>query len=415
MIEIKPAQVTLNSICKCGSKDLIFGEIIWQGQHVCVDITCKNCNKNFLQNIPTGQSLLETRIVEKDTKSVYKLDWQPSKDAWLNKPLSSILTPVKDDISLNIQVNTHNKKIIILNCLEFVYGHAVLVLFNLQRIIKLNSNSTLGIVVIIQPMFKWMLPQEGIAEIWTVNASFKQMTYYNEYLNMAIHKELQRFEQVFLSHGHLIPTNTPINIQEFTKIPPFNFDIPPTRPRITFIWRQDPGRLWIRNIYILKGFEKLGLKKILLPFHYLRIVTLFFFLKKEFGNRFIYTVAGFGKWMLFPKFITDARTNDFNDDTERFLCQIYSESELIIGVHGSSMILPSAHAGMCISLMPSKRWGNFAEDILFSPSETDVRLAAFQKRIIPINLCIFDIIDICINMLKGRMYFLKKFKHSNEL
>jgi len=37
------------------------------------------------------------------------------------------------------------------------------------------------------------------------------------------------------------------------------------------------------------------------------------------------------------------------------------------------MLLPSAHAGMTVSLMPSKRWGNFAEDILFT--EKDVRLA----------------------------------------
>jgi hypothetical protein len=77
------------------------------------------------------------------------------------------------------------------------------------------------------------------------------------------------------------------------------------------------------------------------------------------------------------------------------------------------MLLPSAHAGMTISLMPSKRWGNFAEDILFM--ETDVRLAAFMRRIIPLNLCIHDISDIAEDMITGRDYFLKKFIHNDEL
>jgi hypothetical protein len=59
--------------------------------------------------------------------------------------------------------------------------------------------------------------------------------------------------------------------------------------------------------------------------------------------------------------------------------------------------------------MPSKRWGNFAEDILFS--ENDLRLAAFQKRIVPLNLCIYDVCDIAIDMIEGRDYFVKKFIH----
>ena len=77
------------------------------------------------------------------------------------------------------------------------------------------------------------------------------------------------------------------------------------------------------------------------------------------------------------------------------------------------MILPSAHSGMAISLMPSKRWGNYAEDILFT--ENDIRLALFQRRIVPLNLCIYDIVSIISEMITGRDYFIKKFIHSDEL
>jgi hypothetical protein len=44
-----------------------------------------------------------------------------------------------------------------------------------------------------------------------------------------------------------------------------------------------------------------------------------------------------------------------------------------------------------------------------------VRLASFQRRIVPLNMCIFDLIDIISDMISGRDYFLKKFIHSDEL
>lgn len=68
---------------------------------------------------------------------------------------------------------------------------------------------------------------------------------------------------------------------------------------------------------------------------------------------------------------------------------------------------------MTVSLMPSKRWGNYAEDILFV--ETDIRLATFQRRIVPLNICLFDLYDIVVDMITGRDSFIKKFLHGDEL
>jgi len=47
-------------------------------------------------------------------------------------------------------------------------------------------------------------------------------------------------------------------------------------------------------------------------------------------------------------------------------------------VHGSNMLLPSAHAGMTIDLMPDDRWGNFAQDISYQ--EDDVRMGSYRYR-----------------------------------
>ena len=143
--------------------------------------------------------------------------------------------------------------------------------------------------------------------------------------------------------------------------------------------------------------------------------SLLFFrlLKRKLGTQFKYSVAGLGKSGRFPSFINDHRVVFFNEESEKKLCRVYAESVLIIGVHGSGMLLPSAHSGMTICLMPSKRWGNFEEDILLT--ENDVRLALFQKRIVPLNMCILDICDMAVDMIKGRNYFIRKFIHDDEL
>jgi hypothetical protein len=260
---------------------------------------------------------------------------------------------------------------------------------------------------------KWLIPSEGIAEVWTVKLGFSKLYHYYPELSNKINFEINKFKNVYLSAGYVIPTNENIKIENFTKIKPYDFSTPPKEPRVTFIWREDPGRVMVRCIYLVKFFQKIGFKRILLPLQYIKIIILFYLLKKKLGSNYQFTVSGLGSYGKMPSFIHDKRVENFNGNTESELCKLYAESALVFGVHGSSMLLPSAHAGMTISLMPSKRWGNYQEDILLV--EEDPRLALFQKRILPLNLSIFDIRDIIIDMICSRNYFVKKFMHLDDL
>jgi hypothetical protein len=262
-------------------------------------------------------------------------------------------------------------------------------------------------------MLRWLIPDNGIAEIWTVKLGFKDFNYFHKDLSDKLNSEIERFNEVWLSRAHILPSNENIHIEEFSGIKPYDFLLKPASPRITFIWREDPDRLWIRNIYLLKVFKKMRISFLLFPFHYLRVVRFFMILKKKLGDKYSLSIAGLNKTGRMPSYVADHRISRFNEENEKMLCKIYSESELVIGVHGSSMILPSLHSGMVVSLMPSKRWGNFAEDVFFT--ETDVRLAAFQRRIVPLNLNMRDLTDIVSDMLEGRESFIRKFIHSIEL
>jgi hypothetical protein len=93
-----------------------------------------------------------------------------------------------------------------------------------------------------------------------------------------------------------------------------------------------------------------------------------------------FAVAGLGTKTKFPEWIEDYRVESFNEKIEKEICGLYSQSRLVIGLHGSNMLLPSAHAGMTIDLI-DERWGNFAQDILYQ--ERDPRMATFRYRFLP--------------------------------
>lgn len=409
MIQVKPVEDKLLT-CTCGG-NFEFIELIWQGMHICEKFVCNKCKNTLLFSVPVNQASIEQYSYDPCKDLLYDESGNLIKGNWFSSRLRSISNPLTKPVNISFEIFEKKDEVIILNTLDYIYGHSFLFLMNLQRILKAKPEQ--GIIVIIQPMFRWLLPQEGLAEIWTVNLGFRDFYNFHKDLSDKINIELHRFSKVWLSKGHILPTNENIDINLFTGILPYDFRHKPSKPRITFVWREDPDRLWIRNIFIVKVFKKLGFSNILLPFHIFRTKRFISLIRMRMEDGYVFTLAGFGKAGKFNRNVEDKRVVIFDSAAEKLQCRIFSESELVIGVHGSSMILPSLHAGMAISMMPSRRWGNFAEDLCFH--ETDPRLASFQRRVIPLNLSLSDTCDIVEEMLKGRDSFYKKFVHSDEL
>ena len=377
-------------------------DLIWQGVHICADSYCTNCKEEYICNLSIGQSKLESYQLRKSDGKTFGSE--PYE--WLMNPLKSIINqPITVPIKFDIEVrDSDSDNIIILNTLDNCYGHSLLFFLNLHDIIRQKKDKK--VIVIIQPFLKWLLPKEGIAEVWTVSLSFSQLREYHSDLTYKINKELLRFNEVYISSAPLCPNE--VNISKFSKIKPYDFEDKPIKPKITFIWREDVNRFWFKSYWLYGGLRKLGVATIILPFHYIRILLFLYLMNLKLkGKNYQITLAGLGQFGWFPNFVEDYRVKSFNKETEIYTCKIYAESELVVGVHGSSMILPSAHAGMTVSVMPLKRWGNFIEDILYS--EEDVRLAAFQKRVVPMNTTLLETVDICSNMLIGRDSFVRKF------
>lgn len=396
MIQIKP-KIQHSSNCPYCGTPLVPEKILWQGIHVCAVSTCSHCRAEIIEDLRIGHALYYPYQVDLAADKLFFTNQEGF--SWFGSPLlQSLKNPQRDfKITLNVEKNQDKKNVIILNCIDYLYGHSLLKLLNAEA--HLNKNLELGLVVIVPSLLRWMAP-EGIAEIWTVDIPLSKAQYFFPDLNEQIQKECMRFDKIYVSRAHSHPKH--FDISTFTRV--HKHDFKGNEFKITFIWRED--RLW--NDIFRGRLDHINLiKYFLLKWQNFKVTRLFSILRKFFPLS-EFTVAGLGTTTEFPQWIDDQRVVAFNAIVEREVCKIYSESRIVIGVHGSNMLLPSAHAGLTIDLMPIERWGNFAQDIVYQ--ENDNRMASYKYRYLPLTVNLRTLACIISAQLNGYTYFKKQMK-----
>lgn len=388
MIEIKPSVSFIFHCPVCGDS-LSKGGIIWQGIHVCIETRCGHCAKSFLSDLPVGHGVHAPFHVEKNS---YELFGQNSR-SWLGTPLQhSLKFPDKSDVKLKIvkKKDISEANVVILNCIDYLYGHSLLKLLNASR----HLNQGQYVVVIVQKFLTWLVPDD-VAEIWEVDLSLdKSLNYYPD-LDKKISLQLTRFESVQISKGLAHPKY--FNIEDYSGVSKFKATSLTKAKQVLFVWREE--RLWIKNEIVFQVFRKLKLEKCLLLWQRRKVVSLFKKIRKNLGGETQFVVAGLGMMGQFPEWIIDKRVAQFDENIEKVLCDYYAKSDLVIGVHGSNMLLPSAHANMVLDIMPKDRWGNITQDVIYQ--ENDNRMTSFRIRYIPIEVKVSSLALIAQSMIDG--------------
>ena len=385
MIEIKPT-LQYQADCPHCRKLLTPTITLWQGMHICVESTCSGCGAEIVEELRTGHAVAGACQFDLDTAEAFGDEWIKS---WFGRTLLYTLqNPENTPVEVVKEILQPRQRVIILNCIDYLYGHSLLKLLNAQR--HLEQHKAYGLIVIVPKFLRWMVPK-GVAEIWTVNIPLKQGQKYFSQFNQFMQKELERFEEVQISEAYSHPSQ--FDITQFTSVPKHDFT--QQRFNITFIWRED--RPWCSH-WLYRILRKLNLLDWALVLQNWKIHRLMSQLKAKIPEA-NFVVAGLGRKTRFSGWIEDCRVDVFDENTERQLCKVYSDSRIVIGVHGSNMLLPSGHAGMTIDLMPDDRWGNFAQDILYQ--ETDSRLAGYRYRYLLAQMKIGKLADITVAMLSG--------------
>lgn len=385
MIQIKP-NIDIHLNCPICQKNLLTQKILEQGIHVCVETHCNNCEQDFVSDLPIGHGVYASFHVAKRTNKLYG---ERARN-WLGVPFQKSLSePSPKTVELIVEKKRPvSGDIVILNCIDYLYGHSLLKLLNASRHIKAGQN----LVVIVPAFLKWCVP-ENVSEIWVVNISLRDSQKFYPDLNEKIKKEIERFNTVYVSKALAHPKD--FDISDYTKVLKGN-NLPKNKRRVLFVWRED--RLWNNENILYRIARLLKIKRPFLWLQKNKIVRLFRQIKEYYEN-VEFVVAGLGKTGNFPEWISDQRIEEFNEAIERELCMIYAQTDVVIGVHGSNMLLPSGHANMTIDIMPLRRWGNIAQDVLYQ--EDDCRMASYRYKYIPIETSAKTIAHIAVTMLKG--------------
>ena len=398
MIQIKPT-IDYREPCPHCGRALSPDQVLWQGIHVCAVALCPGCGAEIVGDLPVGAALFFPYQV--DRKKGLLFGSALARD-WLGEPFLQSLLHAEEGpgIRLEIEVRVRRPKVVILNCIDYLYGHSLLKLLNAEE--HLQRDPAFGLVLLLPRFLRWMVPP-GVAELWLVDLPLSRARSFHTRLEQLIQAECARFEEVYLSPASSHPSA--FDLTFFTGVPRHDFAAP--RFRVTFIWRED--RPWSGSPPAIDLMQKSGgPRRLLLSWQNRKIQRLFAALRRTLPDA-LFTVAGLGRTTGFPEWIADKRVARFDEETERSTCQVYAESRLVIGVHGSNMLLPSGHAGLTIDLMPDDRWGNFGQDILYQ--EQDVRLSSFRYRFLPIGSSISAIARCAAEQVAGHGYFRRQMLH----
>ncbi len=365
MIALKPFSIQYTFVCPdCNCK---FGqpeELIFQGTHVLANCLCECCEQPYYHTLPTGHAaLFPVALSQKTAKASYDRKWA----SWLALPLIASLKEgksVQKVISKKI-LNSH-KNVVLLNCLDSCYGHVFLKLLNAQHCLRNHPDR--GLIVLIPANFSWMLPQ-GLAEVWQVEAPLKEFNRGIANLDAFVKEELKRFDSVLLSEVPVHPDISSFELKDFLKIEKFELQQFSARPpQITFVLREDRFWLntkpdaWLWKLAVSKGW--MGLFRNYFIRKQNRLINA---LAKDIHTRLegkiSFYATGLGKTGVLDSLIQDRRQIKTEEKIEKEWCKFYAESHLVIGVHGSNMLVPTALSAGFIELLPRHKIYNLTEDI----------------------------------------------------
>lgn len=359
MLSIKPLRSPASVCPLCKEDNDGFSEFLFFGQHILGRGNCAKCGTFYHHNWPVGHGAQFPIAFTNNGKACYA----ERSALWMAQPL---IRSVKNDRSIEVTVDRRiNRQIsdgFLLNCLDPCFGHIIWKLLNAARYQRYSGNE--GLIVLIPRQCIWMVPA-WVAEIWAVEVPLSKLQHRLEGLDQFI--KGAPLEQLKILPVNTHPDHQKLNLADFFKTKPFDLETFGQRnPTITFIWRED--RVWLRSkieYWFWKAAQKYRIKFLSnwLAYRQKRAMERTADLIQEKLPKAEIAIAGLGTFGTFKK-IHDLRQERPDQHWELKWCQQYARSHLVIGTHGSGMLIPTALAGGFLALLPSYKIPFLTEDIL---------------------------------------------------
>ncbi len=363
LVQLKPPAPEGVVCPACGQGGVTPVGSVWPGIHVMGRYACPGCGKDFLRDFPVGFAVDHPMAIGLPDGPLYNPTNGPG---WIHVPLfESFRAPNQEPVKVERIVHRECRRVVILNTLDYLYGHVLLKLYNAPY--YLDNHPDVGLVLLVPRMFQWLVP-DGVAEVWVVDQPLSKAQRWSTAIDAFVQEQLPRFDEAFLGMGFAHPEFSGLNIERFSGVAPFPMEAFTTRPpHVTFVVRED--RLWFPGPvakFLYKVWGKLGLRGTVGWYHVHaqdRLVKRTMERVRRLVPGVRFSVVGLGEPGGLGADVEDLRTKRMNKETELAWCRAYARSHVVVGVHGSNMLLPTAHAAGCVEILPYDRYGNMVQDI----------------------------------------------------
>lgn len=309
--------------------------------------------------MPIGHAIDFGLQVDSSTYEVIK----PSADYnWLVRPLEeSIKSGNVEKLTFERSKIHDVKKAVIINCLDNCFGHVFTKLWN-----ACFEYGGYAKIVLIPKQCRWLVPGL-VAEVWTVDIPVSSVQPVLPGLHDEIKKAISDFEEVVLHPAYVHLDHSKVPLQKLVKIPRFDLkEFSNRSPRIGFVLRED--RFWLDSDMLEKAYLACRKFKVLGKFRFvflwrqkLLVERFYKIISKEIPDVEMY-VSGLGNTGRFIPEIEDLRVDDIHSESEIERNSIYGKTHLILGIHGSHLLVPSALAAGYVNINPRYKTAHWIED-----------------------------------------------------
>ena len=358
MLKLHP-KADFHETCPADGDNLKIKSTVIPGMWCMAETVCPACETEYYVNLPVAHAIENQHFINAKTGEIVKLN----RSNWLTKTLKqSFSEPVFKEVVPIVHKFWDADRIIIINCLDFLYGHCLLKLLNAQR--YLDNYPDLGCCVLVPKQLVHLVP-DGVAEIWEFPVSIKEGINWYPSLQNWIEEQISQRAECYLSRAYSHPSNKVYDLDRFVRnLPDISDAIAPYQPIIMWSHRED--RLWGKSLqHQQRNIQKL----------YQRLSEVF--------PDLAFVLVGFGKKMKIEETggkVIDLRTDQFDVERDQLWMAYMSAADCTVGVHGSNMLLPSGLAKSSVELVPRSRLGNIFQATLFSPEFSDNRDAFLKYR-----------------------------------
>jgi FkbM family methyltransferase len=319
------------------------------GWRMLADGDCERCGHRYLQDLPAGHGLMYPATLDVGSGEVF----QSGDGPWFADALRPMWElPDTEPVALTVERSGDGGPAVLLNCLDKIYGHALLKLLNVSRHL---DDGRRAVIVLIPASLRELVPA-GVAETWIVDEPTPRFERWLVDLETQAARELDRLGDCVLSEAFPHPHPSTYSLDALVGAVASERLGDPTivlSLRADRSWGRDPRRQ-------AANVERLWRR-----------------LSSAFPGARCAAIGAAAPGGL-PDGVDDLTSTRPDRETERRWLGLLRGADLAIGVHGSNLLLPTGLARASIELLPAERYGNALQATL--PSSPDSVTALIRHR-----------------------------------